>query len=827
MSEIWAKSAEGSNEPITTLKEHVFGLLNQLEHLKQVIPSVISYYYTILRLAIFAHDLGKVSPSYQLTVGNWDYKPKPTFPQIPHSLFSLLWIDKEEIKREIKKEKIMEIPEYENYLRTLFSAIAFHHWRDNFERIILGKDVIFKRAVKQVLEDSDFRESLLDNLKNQFKGTQFDKFLKFDEELARLITQGADILAWIIPPYHNYFLPQRLALNEDLKKKFILTLGFLLRIDHFASFVQKEGLKEPIEKKPPEHSVVEETLKKEIQKKGTGSSSSIWQLDVLKNDHKIKNGNVILVSPTGSGKTEFAFLWGSGEKIFFTLPLRSAVNSIFERAIGYFKKENVGLLHSDADVYLFTKTESLEGENFKILDLARHLSLPVIVSTGDQIFPCALKYPGYEKVYSALSYSRLVIDEVQAYDPKAVAIIVKLIEDIVNLGGKFLLMTATLPEFVVEEINKRIGKENYTLINRYKKGNPKHYIQLRNGKIEDCTVEILNKAKEGKRILVILNTVTKAQKVFDKISEKISRENGNKDIYVKLIHSKFTIKDRKEIEEEIMKEFSNPKPLGERKGKILISTQVIEASLDIDVDILYTDVAPLDALVQRMGRVMRRIKEDEVSENPQGIEKPNVFVFKREKEDFIIYHPKLLDESFDLLKTNVPMDKEEEGKPLSEMDKKKLVEDFFKKVFENSEYRGDFYNTLNILDAGYVSDKKQEALRIFREIYTIPAIPSEKIEELRGDIEEFLKNDRISYTAFKANVLSKYVVSVDIRPYVREDRLSIREISYIVHEIDISEKNRLSKVKEWLNGIYEVDLGYDKEKGLLHSENKKWDSMII
>ncbi len=150
-------------------------------------------------------------------------------------------------------------------------------------------------------------------------------------------------------------------------------------------------------------------------------------------------------------------------------------------------------------------------------------------------------------------------------------------------------------------------------------------MELHEGDIVNGVDGILARAKEGKRILVILNTVELAQKIFKEIAEK------NKDnIYLKLIHSRFTFKDRKSIEDEIISTFSNPKPITEKEGKILVATQVVEASLDIDADILYTELAPIDALVQRMGRVWRRIKDDDTYKrhlNSREPEVPNVFIF--------------------------------------------------------------------------------------------------------------------------------------------------------------------------------------------------------
>lgn len=73
----------------------------------------------------------------------------------------------------------------------------------------------------------------------------------------------------------------------------------------------------------------------------------------------------------------------------------------------------------------------------RVYELARQLSSPAILSTGDQFFPYALRPPSYEKIFAKLSYSRLIIDEIQAYDPKAAAIVVKFIEHIVQMGVNF------------------------------------------------------------------------------------------------------------------------------------------------------------------------------------------------------------------------------------------------------------------------------------------------------------------------------------------------------------------------------------------------------
>lgn len=884
MDNILAKSKAFSKEAIT-LKEHTKGLLEQIEKFKTVVSNQVID-YELLKLAIFAHDIGKVSPAFQISVGNWDYLPKVPFPDVPHSLFSLLWIDKEKLTATLSDEQDLKI---------LLSTVAFHHWRDNFHDIILGTDRTFIRAVEQILQNNELKTKLLENLKNHFYNKEFERYSKilgFNEEIALTIYDRNDLFPYITPPYYSYFLPKRVSLEEEFKKEFkmkwIYTAGLLMRIDHFTSFIQEEGLSEEIEKRPFEYSTVKDNLKITLSKKlnkTTIEDKEIWQVKDITGK---QDNNLILLSPTGSGKTEFAYLWGGGSKLFITLPLRSAVNAIYERSKIIFGEENVGLLHSDADVYLYERSVNHEGERFRVLELARQLSLPVLVSTGDQIFPSALKYPGYEKIYATLGYSKLVIDEVQAYDPKAVAVIIKLIEDVVKLGGKFLLMTATLPPFVKKEIEDRIGEANFKVIDKYEGYNIcKHKIIVREDDITKKIDEVMSKAKEGKRVLVILNTVGKAQEIYKEIAK------ANNNIYLKLLHSKFTFDDRKRLEDEIVGTdgkigtFSNPKPDDEKEGKILVATQVVEASLDIDADVLYTELAPLDSLIQRMGRVLRRIRDEESYKkylNAKEPTEPNIIIFYQKPNDNTklssgagtVYEEDLLVFSLALLRfryakpnlsvediktevekrknkywskeneeqrnknrkkskgvlrdfledvltnTNINSHSDDWNSSINETDKQALVESLYELLPRSSGYLQRFYEILEILDAGYMSDKKEEAFKLFREIYTVPAVPISEKANFKKGLNDYLERaiNEINYTSFKASVLSKYVVNIDARKYFKPRSISLSPVAHWIWELGIKDEKKLKKVKKWLEDIYMVECNYDPQTGVIWDNSK-------
>ncbi|MEJ5284995.1 MAG: CRISPR-associated helicase Cas3' [Brevinematales bacterium] len=899
-NQVWAKDNGVS------LKQHTEDILKAFEKLKKKIKQDDKITECIT-WAIKLHDLGKVLPYFQIVVlGNKDYQPWDVNKDlnIYHSLASVLFINQEKLKKKLK-QKLSNDDKTLQYVLYVLSAIAYHHWKNSLEMDLRYGSEKFEKLLNYTSEQ--LVKNLQDELNELINGEndiiQLNKegrkgdynlnkicendIIQLNKAMLQGLANGLSFSDYIIPPYQLYWLPKRLEIDEEGKKKWILISGFLQRCDHYASFCEednsfiqkndeeKNGILDNIEIEKLKYNQIVNKIKEEIKNKLTNKTEktqdiSLWQEEKLK-DNNCKN-NLILIAPTGSGKTEFAFLWSGEEKFFYTLPLRAAVEQIYDRATKIFGEDKVGLLHSDADVYLLG--DDYNYERLKVYDVAKQLSYPVIVSTGDQFFPYGLRPPGYERIYATFSYSRVVIDEIQAYDPRATAIIVKFIEDIYRLGGKFLLMTATLPEYVKKEIENRIksnGEKHFNELNLYEEEKSK-YQNLKKHKLSfedisnkkkdnkiDFTIpdeiikDIVSKA-EDKRVLVILNTVKQAKDVYERIKSYIENnktQDNIKDENIILFHSQLTLNEKNKIKEEICGKkdengneikgkFHNPKDSSDSEGKILVATQVVEAAIDIDADILYTEICPMDALVQRMGRVLRRYKENFDLDKQNGTSEvsPNIYVlvFKEgyESGNGRVYDMELIEKTLILLTDegndtnwedydNLSTEKEKLKKKIipdsnpqilmSEYNKYDLVKKLYEIINPNGTYLSKYYETLSLLDAGFMSDRREEAQRMFREIMNVSVIDISKKTDFKNSIKNLMNQNDFNYTIFKKEIIAECIVSI---PYYNLEKIKKGFVTQWLDEVENSneikndnpdsKKKKLKKLKEWCSDIFIVDL---------------------
>ncbi len=333
-------------------------------------------------------------------------------------------------------------------------------------------------------------------------------------------------------------------------------------------------------------------------------------------------GDAFLEAPTGSGKTLAALLWAlhnrqGGERIFYLLPYQASIEAMADTLEGYFGRENVAVLHARALDYAFREHFEKLGEYEAAASYAKGETelnqlahKPIKVATPFQLLKWLFGIPRWEIGVSEMVGGLFIFDEIHAYDAHVVALIAEMVRFLKNLGGRFLFMSATFPPFLKELLWNRVGGNvaEFTLKPEDEWSEAflrqaRHCIRWRETTLESFLPEIVKAVSEGKRVLVVANRVAQAQEIYRALKGEVGG--------VHLLHSRFTRRDRVAKEETV---------IGALRGEIsedvrvLVATQVVEVSLDISFDVIFTEIAPVDDLLQRFGRVNR------YGEHPEGVD---------------------------------------------------------------------------------------------------------------------------------------------------------------------------------------------------------------
>lgn len=446
-----------------------------------------------------------------------------------------------------------------------------------------------------------------------------------------------------------------------------------------------------------------------------------------------RNENIMVTAPTGMGKTEAGLLWCGDNKCFFVLPLKTAINAMYGRIkklandaeVEDAYKSRVALVHSDMKSYYLKDANNKDADyDFNYEELSRQFCLPVTVCTPDQIFDFVLKYPGYEYKLAISSYSKFIIDEIQMYSPDILAAIIYAIKMIHIMGGKVAVLTATLPPFVKEELLKIFG-DDVQLADFSSEGILRHNVKVFDDTLEtDDVVEIVNETNSDtvKKYLVVCNTVKTANRIYKELSE------SNIDAEINLFHANFIKKDRMKKEKEIMG--ASKKKLNEMtKPEIWISTSVVEASLDIDFDILITELSDLFSLFQRFGRTNRKGKKDFSNYNCY------VFTELQDRADSFI----------DLDIHNLSKDAIITVKGvLTEQEKNSLIEKYLSvEKVQDTDYYKDYYKFFKNYEDEYdYLNSSKDSLRNIDRMDAIPkCVYDENVDMINENLEKINSTD--------------------------------------------------------------------------------------
>lgn len=333
------------------------------------------------------------------------------------------------------------------------------------------------------------------------------------------------------------------------------------------------------------------------------------------------SGNVLLTAPTGAGKTETALLWLKRQlqdkdlgatRLFYVLPNRASINAMHHRLAADLGKEITAVLHGKMTDFLYRTATNPQfnaskrsKEVKRLREQFRTLARPVKTMTPFQAIKHLYGLKGFEKGWFEWVGSCFVFDEIHAYEPKVFAEIALLIQVLTQqLGARVLVMTATLPTHLRVELEKALGQHTpikaadslYASFNR-------HRVAVLPGRLIDNLpliverLQSLNQFGKPCRVLIVANTVAQAQEVFLKLRGLVTTDAATAAV---LLHGRFNTRDRW-TKEQALQEAENI--------QLLVGTQAIEVSLDIDFDVIFSEPAPLDALIQRFGRVNRKRKK--------------------------------------------------------------------------------------------------------------------------------------------------------------------------------------------------------------------------
>src|SRR6185437_10387423 len=339
-----------------------------------------------------------------------------------------------------------------------------------------------------------------------------------------------------------------------------------------------------------------------------------WEgLHVHQHEAAQVKGSALLTAPTGSGKTEAALLWAANQgddvvqppRLLYVLPFQASMNAMHRRLTQSFPND-VGLQHGRSLHALYAevldaepnpkRAEAIARREKNLADLHQH---PIRVLSPYQILKACYRLRGYEAILTDLHGALFILDEIHAYEPKRLALILGLLSHLrQHFGARYFAMSATLPILVRNVLVQTLGIEHTItaseqLYERY----CRHTMHLLEGDLLSNGLALIHEAmQQGLSVLVCCNTVRRAQAMWSHLRDTIEG-----DAEVELLHSGFTTRDRFNKEQRVFARMA----AGARRTQqvVLVATQVVEVSLNIDFDLLFTDPAPLEALLQRFGRV--------------------------------------------------------------------------------------------------------------------------------------------------------------------------------------------------------------------------------
>lgn len=572
-------------------------------HLNHVVMAVekvaesLGFDRTIARYGAVLHDIGKASPVFQGRLSP-EYKRKESDKTFRHELASLFFLS-------LFDEKIHP---------QLIEMVAAHH-----------KSVEKDPGNKGILD-------LEDNVEDVFTLHNSDWENWSKDALKIIETFGIPIHEISFQEAEsNYYKAVAYVQHNIRKQGYSEWKGLMIAADHFASAMidQTEVQLDRIFKTPDLNFY--------------NRQHELYPLSTMPADSNKKH--TLVVASTGAGKTDYLFR-RCKKRVFYTLPFQASINAMYKRVSYDLEETNpnldIRLLHSASSI-------AANGKEVEEKMLQGLIGSSIKILTPHQIAGIIFGTRGFESTILDLKDNDVILDEIHTYTEISRAIVIKMVEVLKQLNCNLHIGTATMPTDLYRQILAILGKENVHEVSLPKSELvtfDRHTIhKLKSW--ENASSIIDEAIRSDKKILIVCNRVKSAQDRFKVYSELYP------DTPKLLIHSRFKRGDRNFKEKKLMGLDESGKQTGEfntsKQACLVVSTQVVEVSLDISFDLMITETAPLDSLIQRFGRINRKRTKSTI-----GKYKPVYLIPPPEnKKEALPYNLDILEASFSILEDNV------------------------------------------------------------------------------------------------------------------------------------------------------------------------------
>ncbi|WP_083909321.1 CRISPR-associated helicase/endonuclease Cas3 [Natronococcus amylolyticus] len=368
----------------------------------------------------------------------------------------------------------------------------------------------------------------------------------------------------------------------------------LIQADHHASSKSKDGPPAPLPQRLTDEKIAfyddlrpfQQSVADHVE--DTGPSNQLFGL-----------------ASCGAGKTHTALQWGAAQcqignadRLVIAMPTRTTSNNLFHAITDDHADPNTVALYHSTSERIYTNTLSDETELATVNEYPRRckwFQQPITICTVDHLLATLVNNDKHSDIARGnLRRAAVVFDEVHAYDQQLLQKITGAVESFDTNQMPWYVMTATCPP----ELKDALAPS--TTIYDPRKNHVPYRVEHHD---HELTAEVVVNSLEedtARTAMVVKNTVRGAQSLAKKLAE-----DTPSDVSVTYYSSEFPSYDRRAKEEEVRDDFE-PGDVPSDERRILVCTQVCELSLDISVDTLHTDLAPMDAVIQRAGRLHRR-----------------------------------------------------------------------------------------------------------------------------------------------------------------------------------------------------------------------------